>query len=84
MNPYKQLSIFGNEYVTKYMGKTLPDNPPHIFAIGERAYRLMLKSRKNQSILIRYYYNIFEVNFLIFPFISGESGAGKYVQIKEF
>jgi myosin heavy subunit len=37
MNPFKRLSIYENETLQRYIGKKLPEEDPHIFAIAEAA-----------------------------------------------
>jgi myosin-7 len=52
VNPYKLLDIYEMETISKYSGKTMPDLPPHIFAIAESALRYFRNERKNQSCII--------------------------------
>jgi myosin heavy subunit len=35
-----------------YSGKALREQPPHIYAIAEVAYRAMVRTRRNQSIIV--------------------------------
>lgn len=57
VNPYKNLPIYTEQVMSMYKD-TNPDasgrrsKPPHIFATADEAYRAMLESRRNQSILI--------------------------------
>jgi myosin-5 len=69
VNPYKHLSIYDDNHISKYKKffLKLQNNPnstetpnPHLYHIGEAAYQDMLCEKKNQSIII-----------------SGESGSGK-------
>ena len=69
VNPYKHLSIYDPDVVAQYHGKQRADLAPHLFSIGEEAYRDMLSSlssagsggaKVGQAILC-----------------TGESGAGK-------
>ncbi|XP_061906338.1 myosin-4-like isoform X2 [Entelurus aequoreus] len=52
VNPYKWLPVYNPEVVQAYRGKKRMEVPPHIFALSDNAYQLMLTDRVNQSILI--------------------------------
>ena len=52
MNPYKQLDIYGPEYVKQYKGREIFERPPHIFAIAEAAYKVMKRQVKDSCIVI--------------------------------
>ncbi|KAF8514982.1 nonmuscle myosin heavy chain b [Gautieria morchelliformis] len=52
INPYTNLPLYSDAIVQQYRGKRRDDNPPHIFAIAERAWANMGEERENQSILI--------------------------------
>ncbi|CAL8284034.1 unnamed protein product [Boreogadus saida] len=52
VNPYKWLPVYNPEVVQAYRGKKRMEVPPHIFALSDNAYQLMLTDRLNQSILI--------------------------------
>ncbi|XP_065316366.1 unconventional myosin-VI-like isoform X2 [Gordionus sp. m RMFG-2023] len=53
INPYFQIAeLYSEEKIRSYIGKSLGKNPPHIFAIAEKAYRDMKTFKKNQSIII--------------------------------
>uniref|UniRef100_A0A8C9SLF3 Methyl-CpG binding domain protein 3b n=1 Tax=Scleropages formosus TaxID=113540 RepID=A0A8C9SLF3_SCLFO len=52
INPYEQLPIYGEEVVDAYSGQDMADMEPHIFSVAEEAYRTMIRSKKNQSIII--------------------------------
>eukprot|EP00042_Codosiga_hollandica_P051257 m.626623 g.626623 ORF g.626623 m.626623 type:complete len:998 (+) comp58245_c0_seq2:614-3607(+) len=52
MNPYKQLPIFGADYVAKYLDKAIFQNEPHIFALAEAAYAKMKRTQEHCCIMI--------------------------------
>ena len=52
INPYTNLPLYSDAVVQQYRGKRRDENPPHIFAIAERAWTNMGEERENQSILI--------------------------------
>ena len=54
INPYQALPLYSDAIVHQYRGKRRDENPPHIFAVAERAWVNMGEERENQSILITY------------------------------
>lgn len=53
INPYETLPDFYSEnMIKKYTGKSLGALPPHIFAIADKAYREMRRSKQSQSIVV--------------------------------
>uniref|UniRef100_A0A673XKG2 Myosin N-terminal SH3-like domain-containing protein n=1 Tax=Salmo trutta TaxID=8032 RepID=A0A673XKG2_SALTR len=42
VNPYKWLAVYNPEVVSAYRGKKRMEVPPHIFALSDNAYQLML------------------------------------------
>ncbi|TFK47329.1 nonmuscle myosin heavy chain b [Heliocybe sulcata] len=52
INPYQSLPLYTDMIIQQYRGKRKDENPPHIFAIAERAWISMGEERENQSILI--------------------------------
>ncbi|KAG8951087.1 hypothetical protein FRC04_006746 [Tulasnella sp. 424] len=52
INPYTNLPLYTDSVVVQYRSKRRDENPPHIFAISERAWVNMQEERENQSILI--------------------------------
>lgn len=52
INPYQNLPLYTDTIVQQYRSKRRDENPPHIFAIAERAWVSMGEERENQSILI--------------------------------
>ena len=64
MNPFERLNIYGDDAKQQYATLDPRAAPPHIFAVGETAYRAISRKGKfkNQAIIV-----------------SGESGSGKTV-----
>lgn len=54
INPYQNLPLYSDAIVHQYRGRRRDENPPHIFAIAERAWINMGEERENQSVLITY------------------------------
>ncbi|KAJ0751279.1 putative myosin ATPase [Helianthus annuus] len=50
VNPFKEVKIYGNDFVTAYKDKK--SNKPHVYATADAAYRDMMKDGVNQSIII--------------------------------
>ncbi|KAF7288155.1 Myosin II heavy chain [Mycena chlorophos] len=52
INPYQSLPLYSDAIIQQYRSKRRDENPPHIFAVAERAWVNMGDERENQSILI--------------------------------
>eukprot|EP01087_Luapelamoeba_hula_P014225 TRINITY_DN4133_c0_g1_i1.p1 TRINITY_DN4133_c0_g1~~TRINITY_DN4133_c0_g1_i1.p1 ORF type:complete len:1005 (-),score=195.32 TRINITY_DN4133_c0_g1_i1:88-3102(-) len=52
INPYQQLPIYSREAIKSYSGRYIFEEPPHVFAIAEDAYRSLLAEGVNQCIII--------------------------------
>ncbi|TRM59064.1 P-loop containing nucleoside triphosphate hydrolase protein [Schizophyllum amplum] len=52
VNPYQHLPLYSDAVIQQYRNKRRDENPPHIFAVAERAWVNMGDERENQSILI--------------------------------
>lgn len=52
VNPYCPLSIYTNEYISMYKGRSREDTKPHIFAMADEAFRNLVDEGVNQSILV--------------------------------
>ncbi|KAG8256469.1 Unconventional myosin-IXb [Homalodisca vitripennis] len=53
VNPFKFHPIYNPKYVKLYQHRRLgPELPPHIFAVADSAYHSMLRSKRNQCIVI--------------------------------
>ncbi|KAK4491995.1 hypothetical protein RD792_002782 [Penstemon davidsonii] len=50
VNPFKDVQLYGNEFVTAYRQKLL--DSPHVYAIADTAYDEMMTDGINQSIII--------------------------------
>lgn len=48
VNPFSPLNIYSEEYVRRYMNAAKADNPPHIFAIADQAYQMLVHQKKHQ------------------------------------
>mmetsp|Transcript_40855 Transcript_40855/g.102867 ORF Transcript_40855/g.102867 Transcript_40855/m.102867 type:complete len:1038 (-) Transcript_40855:173-3286(-) len=51
-NPYTPIDIYGKAVIQRYQGRYPYENPPHVYAVAESAYRSMLFEREDQSIII--------------------------------
>jgi myosin heavy chain 9/10/11/14 len=58
INPYQSLPLYSDAIIHQYRSKRKDENPPHIFAVAERAWTNMGEERENQSILITYVLNV--------------------------
>ncbi|CAF2816565.1 unnamed protein product [Rotaria sp. Silwood2] len=53
INPYKELpGLYSTDTIKLYNGKSLGVVPPHVYAIGDKAYRDMRTVKQSQSIII--------------------------------
>ncbi|CAO1389440.1 unnamed protein product [Diamesa serratosioi] len=52
VNPYKELPIYSEDDVKAYRQKYFYQVPPHVFAISDNSYRLLLEENRGQCILI--------------------------------
>ncbi|KAG2537342.1 hypothetical protein PVAP13_9NG117300 [Panicum virgatum] len=50
VNPFKNVSLYGTEYIDAYRNKTM--DSPHVYAIADAALREMKRDEVNQSIII--------------------------------
>lgn len=52
VNPYRSSNIYNADYVNKYKGRELFENPPHIFAIADAVHREMKQQGRDTCIVI--------------------------------
>jgi myosin-1 len=52
MNPYREMNIYGPQYISMYKGRELFENPPHIFAIADSAHRVLKQRNQDTCIMI--------------------------------
>ncbi|XP_046427000.1 unconventional myosin ID isoform X1 [Neodiprion fabricii] len=52
VNPYRTTNIYGHDQITKYKGRELFENVPHIFAIADAAHREMKQQGRDTCIVI--------------------------------
>lgn len=46
------MNIYDNEFINKYKNRELFENPPHIYAIADAAYRDLRQQNKDTCIVI--------------------------------
>jgi len=52
VNPFEQLGIYGEKQIKRYLSRPIGSEPPHIYAIADRMYRLLVASGENQAIIV--------------------------------
>lgn len=52
VNPYRDLPIYGSDYIKSYKGREMFERPAHIFALAEAAYRTLKQRSLNSCIVI--------------------------------
>ncbi|XP_029021997.1 unconventional myosin-Ig [Betta splendens] len=52
VNPYRQMEIYGKDAIEAYRGRELYENPPHLYAVSDAAYKAMKRRAKDTCIVI--------------------------------
>eukprot|EP00731_Ephydatia_muelleri_P023185 Em0015g768a len=52
VNPLRPLSLYTDRVIGMFKGCRREDMPPHIFAMGQQAYRHMMTTRSDQSLIL--------------------------------
>ena len=52
LNPFQTLSIYGQDKMEPYKGKTLGLVEPHTYAMAEEAYKTLLKTGSSQALVV--------------------------------
>jgi myosin heavy subunit len=53
VNPYKTIpELYSDQKMEAYRGRALGVMPPHVFALADRARRMILSERRNQSVVV--------------------------------
>uniref|UniRef100_A0A8B9HTB0 Myosin IG n=1 Tax=Astyanax mexicanus TaxID=7994 RepID=A0A8B9HTB0_ASTMX len=52
VNPYRQMDIYGKDAIDAYRGRELYENPPHLYAVADAAYKAMKRRAKDTCIVI--------------------------------
>ncbi|XP_075995449.1 unconventional myosin-Ig [Genypterus blacodes] len=52
VNPYRNLEMYGKDVIEAYRGRELYENPPHLYAVSDAAYKAMKRRAKDTCIVI--------------------------------
>ncbi|XP_071101473.1 myosin-IIIb-like isoform X2 [Haliotis cracherodii] len=52
VNPFTFMTIYSDEYSKKYMNAPKDSLPPHIFAVADQSFQMMMHNKHNQCIVI--------------------------------
>ncbi|KAL9655961.1 hypothetical protein ABK040_007582 [Willaertia magna] len=81
VNPFKAIPIFDQNYIDQYVDKYRYEEPPHVYALAEEAYRNLCNLRESQCVIISGESGAgkTEASKLIMQYIAAVSGAGEGV-----
>lgn len=51
-NPFARVALYEPDIIQQYSGRRRGELEPHLFAIGEDAYRCMIREKTNQTIVV--------------------------------
>ena len=53
VNPYKRIpGLYEDRQINRYRGRSIGVLPPHVYAVGDRAYRDMRSHARSQSLIV--------------------------------
>ncbi|KAI8866136.1 hypothetical protein GQ42DRAFT_151142 [Ramicandelaber brevisporus] len=52
VNPFQRVSLYSQEYIEAYAGKTREQCEPHLYSIAEGAFQGMTQEQRNQTIIV--------------------------------
>ncbi|XP_034016403.1 unconventional myosin-Ig [Thalassophryne amazonica] len=52
VNPYREMDIYSKDTIEAYRGRELYENPPHLYAVSDAAYKAMKRRAKDTCIVI--------------------------------